>query len=43
MEFKKLRERLIENTEKLIEIDKSEFGGRNKEKLLKLKMNWKES
>jgi len=34
MEFKELKEKVIENIEKLIEIDKSEFEGRNREKLI---------
>ena len=34
MEFKELKEKVIENIEKLIEIDKSEFEGRSREKLI---------
>jgi len=37
MEFKELKEKLIKNIEELIEIDKNEFGGRNRENLLNLK------
>jgi len=37
MEFKELKEKLIKNIEELVEIDKNEFGGRNRENLLNFK------